>query len=117
MQPARFKVRDQRRGGAVAVRAQLAVPLVVVGVGVPGLVVRTHIIDRHKAHAGLDQTARQEARTRERRVAIGSANGLRLAADVEGFHRLALHVEGGFHRLDLAFKFGIAIALGEVETV
>ena len=39
------------------------------------------------------------------------------AADVEGVHGLALHVERGLHGFDLAFEFGVAVALRKVEAV
>ena len=56
------------------------------------------------AHAGLDQTTREQTAGAERRVAILLADALRLFANVEQLQRLELHAIGRLHRLDAAFE-------------
>ena len=110
--PRCFEVGDQRRGGAVAVGAELAVPRVVVGVRVPGLVVAAGVVDGDEPHAVLDQPAGEQARAGEGRVAVHLADVTRgswLMSNVSIASRL--HPEGRLHRPDLRLQLGVPVAL------
>src|SRR2546427_10738846 len=82
-QSALFEVGDKGGGGLITIEAKFAVALVVVGVGVPGLVVVADVIDGHKTDAVLHEPPRQQTGARERRVASQVADVLRLTPDGE----------------------------------
>ena len=83
-QAAPLQVTEQDRRHPVAVGAELAVAIVVIGVGVPRLIViLTQVVDLHEADAALGQAAGEQAGAAEIAVAIHLADGRGLAFGTE----------------------------------
>src|SRR5262249_18066870 len=79
---------------------------------VPGLKVAAP--ELNETHAPLQKSARDEELTADRPLTVQVADGCRLAVDVEGVGRLALHPVRQLKGLETGFELGVALPLVEV---
>src|SRR2546430_1202053 len=84
---AAFQIANQSSGGLIAISAELRMPLIVVGVSVPGLIVFVAgVVNGHETDTVFDQPTCEETRTSEGCVTIHFADRFGLAADIKSLH-------------------------------